>query len=514
MLPSSPRPGLPFPRRRFLALSAGGALLAACRARPTPRSSDTLTLAVRSDVTGFYPSEAARNEAFTTQVNWNAFEGLVCLDPQLRLHKGLAAHWSNPDDHTYLFEMAPGLRFSDGTPVEAADAVASILGARRTAYRDYFHAITNARVTGEHRLEVITRGPYLVLLTRLPWAMVLPRREWERPAPAAIGTGPYRLAAWKMGESIRFEQNPHFRGPAPTFRNVTYLVLPDEAARVEAVRSGRADAADQVPLGALRELAAAPGMRVLTGEGLRVMYLALRPGAAPFDDPRVREAVDLAIDREDLIHRALGDQGSVATQLVPPPVVGYNPDIPRPLSNRSRARALLAEAGHPQGFEVDLHGPNNRYVNDLSVLDELARQLLEVGIRVRLHAMDKVDFFRLTASGGTRMHLIGWSCETAEAGDVLDSVGHSKDATGLGADNDMDLSDDDLDRNIGEANASATAVERTRLLQKAMARLQALRVYLPLYVQPESALFSDRIAWDAPPNFAFVPAAMGLVPGA
>jgi peptide/nickel transport system substrate-binding protein len=473
-----------------------------------------LTLAVRSDVTGFYPSELARNEAFTTQVNWNVFEGLVCLDPQLRLHKGLAAHWSNPDDRTYVFEMPPDLRFSDGTPVEAADAVASILGARRTAYRDYFHAVTAARVTGQRQLEVITRGPYLVLLTRLPWGMVLPRREWEKSAPAAIGTGPYRLAAWERGESIRFEPNPHFHGPAPAFRNVTYLVLPDEAARVEAVRSGRADAADQVPLGALRELAAMPGVRVLSGEGLRVMYLALRPDSAPFGDARVREAVDLAIDREELIRRALGDKGSVATQLVPPSVVGYNPDIPRPRPDRSRARALLAEAGHPHGFEIDLHGPNNRYVNDLPVLDELARQLQEVGIRARLHPMDRVEFFQLAASGGTRMHLMGWSCETAEAGDVLDSMAHSKDGTGLGADNDMDLSDVELDRAIMEANASATASERTKLLQKAMARLQDLRVYVPLYVQPESTLLSDRIAWEAPPNFAFIPAAMGLAPGA
>jgi peptide/nickel transport system substrate-binding protein len=509
----SPRRGLPLPRRRFLALSAGGALLAGCRARPG-RYAGTLTLAVRSDVTGFYPSPLATNEAFTTQVNWNIFEGLVCLDPQLRLRAGLAAHWSNPDDRTYLFEMPPGLRFSDGSPVEAADAVASLLGARQTAYRDYFHAITDARVTGERRLEVTTRGAYLVLLTRLPWGLVLPRREWEKPAPAPIGTGPYRLVAWEKGERIRFEQNPHYSGAAPTFPRVTYLVLPDETARVEAVRSGRADAADQIPLGALQDLAAAPGVRVLSGEGLRVMYLALRPGSAPFDDPRVREAVDLAVDRESLIRRALGGHGNVATQLVPSMVVGFNPEIESPRPDPTRARALLAEAGHPQGFEIDLHGSNNRYVNDRLVLEELARQLLAVGIRARVRSMDKVDFFRLAAEGGTRMHLMGWSCETAEAGDVLDSVAHSKLQTGLGADNDMDLTDAELDRRIEDANESTTAGERTRRLQEAMVRLHALRVYLPLYVQPESALFSDRIAWEPPPNFAFFPTGMALAPGA
>lgn len=494
-------------------MAAGGAL-AACRAPKTGRPKDSLVLAVRGDVTGFYPNPPIANEAFTTQVNWNLFEGLVGLDPQLKLRGGLAEHWSNPDDRTYLFDLRPDLRFSDGSAVLAADAGASLLGAKRTAYRDYFHAIAEVRVLGERRLELVTRVPYLVLLTRLPWGMVLPSREWQKPRAAAVGTGPYRLLAWEQGERIRLEANAYYRGPAPAFRNVIYRVVPDDGARMAAVRSGEVDAADQVPLGAIEDLARVPGVRVQTGEGLRVMYLGLRSGQPPFDDQRVREAVDLGIDREELLRRALHGRGSVATQLVPPSVVGYNPGIPRPRPDRVRARALLAAAGHSEGLDVDLHGPNNRYVNDVAVLDEIARQLLEVGIRARVRATDKAAFFRLAATGGTRMHLMGWSCETAEAGDVLDSVAHTKEKTGLGADNDMDLSDPDLDRRIAEANASSTAPERARRLRAAMARLHALRAYLPLYVQPESALVSERIAWEAPPNFAFVPAAMRPAPGA
>jgi peptide/nickel transport system substrate-binding protein len=500
-------------RRRFLAMAAGGAL-AACRPRRARRPQDALVLAVRADVTGFHPSPRARNEAFTTQVNWNVFEGLVSFDAQLRLHAGLAEHWSNPDDRTYVFDLLPALRFSDGSPVGASDAVASLLGAKQTAYRDYFHAIADARVLGDRRLEVVTRAPYLVLLTRLPWGMVLPSREWRKPVPMPVGTGPYRLAEWHEGERIRFEGNPHYRGPAAAFRSVIYRIIPDAAARVDAVRSGEADAADQLPLEALDDLATVPGVRVETREGLRVIYLALRPTGPPFDDPRVREAVDVAIDREELLRRALRGRGSVATQLVPATVVGYDPGLPGIRSNRSRARALLAAAGHGDGLEVDLHGPNNRYVNDVAVLEELARQLLEVGIRARVHAMDKAAFFQLAAGGGTRMHLMGWSCETAEAGDVLDSVAHTKDGTGLGADNDMGLSDPDLDGRIAEANASTTAAERAEHLKSAMSRLRALRVYVPLYVQPESVLISDRIAWDPPLNLAFVPASMRLASGA
>ena len=153
-------------------------------------------------------------------------------------------------------------------------------------------------------------------------------------------------------------------------------------------------------------------------------------------------------------------------------------------------------------------------MNDVAVLDEIARQLAQVGIRVRATAMDKGAFFALAASGGTRMHLMGWSCETGDAGDVLDSVAHSKDETALGADNDMDLADPELDRFIDAANASTSIPERSQRLKEAMARLHALRVYLPLYVQPESAALSSRVIWSPPPNFALMPADFRRAPGA
>jgi peptide/nickel transport system substrate-binding protein len=236
------------------------------------------------------------------------------------------------------------------------------------------------------------------------------------------------------------------------------------------------------------------------------MYLALRYGNAPFDDPRVREAVDLAIDREELLERALSGRGRVATQLVPATVAGFDPEIQAPRPDLARARQLLHEAGATGKEPIELHGSNNRYLNDAAVVEELARQLRRVGLEVAARATDKAAFFRLAGSGGTRLHLMGWSCETADAGDVLDALAHSRDPTGIGSDNDMDLRDSALDRLIDEANASTSDDQRVRRLKAALGRLNALRVYLPLYVQPESVLVSSRVAWEPPPNLALAPA--------
>ena len=330
--------------------------------------------------------------------------------------------------------------------------------------------------------------------------MVLPEAEWSRQDPAPIGTGPFKFLSRDPGREVVLERNPRYRGGMSPFDQVVYRVVPDDARRAELVLSGEADAADQLPLATAADLARDPRARPVTGEGLRVMYLALRHTKPPFDDPRVREAVDLALDRQELLTRTLAGRGRVASQIVPETVAGFDPGIEPTRPDSERARLLLAAAGASGAPPLELHGPNNRYLNDGGVLEEIARQLRRVGLAVTTRPMDKAAFFALAGSGGTRMHLMGWSCETADAGDALDALAHSKDASGIGADNDMDLSDPALDRLIDEANASTSDEERVSRLKAALRRLHQQRVYLPLYVQPESVLVSRRMAFAPPPT--------------
>lgn len=495
-------------RRRFLALAGTAAAACARWARPG-RDPETLVLAVRADVTGIFPNPPIVNEAFTTQVNWNVFEGLVRLDRDLYLRPALAESWSSsPDAATYVFSLRPGLRFSDGRPVSASDVAVSLLRGREGVYRDSLHSIGDARALDPSHVEVRTRTAYLALVTRLPWGLVLPADAWQRSPVPGIGTGPYRLASWDKDERILLEANPHFRGPRPSFTRVVYRVMPDDEVRVNAVLNGDADAAESLPLAQAAGLARDPRVRPLVREGLRVIFLALRPHGEPFGDPRVREAVDLAIDRAELIRRVLHGWGALVGQLVPAGIPGFNPGLKVPAPDRARARALLAEAGYGGGLDIDLYGPNNRYVSDVAVLAEVARQLGLVGIRARADALDKAVFFPLAASGRTRLHLMGWSSEAGDAGDALDALAHSKDGTGLGSENDVDLADGKLDGLIQSANQTFDGEERIARLKTAMARLAALKVYLPLYVQPESALVSSHIEWDPAPSLAFVAAEM------
>ena len=501
-------------RRSALLLALAVTAQARCSPPEAVPPASTLTVAVRGDVTGFFPNPPMVNEAFTIEVNRSLFEGLVRFDERLRLAPGLAVRWENPDDRTYVFELRPGLRFSDGTSLTANDVAASLEATtrRRWPTRDYLQAIEKARAIGERRVEIRTRFPYLALLTRLPWGFVVPEQAVDQTPVPARGTGPYRLESWTPGTGFVLTRNPHHRGPPAAFDRVRFVVVFDDAARMAAVERGYADAADHVPLDAVERLHRRSDLRVLFRSGLRVIFLCLRVDRRPFSDPRVREAIDLALNRSEVVQRVFQGRTQPAPQLVPPAVVGYNPSLQGPLPDRERARQLLAEAGYPRGFPIRLDGPSNRYVKDREVLQEVARQLDELGLRVEVNAQDKRVFFPLIESGESLFHLLGFACESGDAGDILNSLFHSPTASGLGAFNSTGLVDPELDHLIEHSDRSDTDVQRTQRLQVALARVTRMRVALPLLVQTEGVVLSRRIAWDPPLNLALRPDQMRPAP--
>jgi peptide/nickel transport system substrate-binding protein len=498
-------PRAPLRAAALIALLCAAGLLTGChRAAQSPKS-DSLTLAVRADVTGFFPNPPIVNEGYTQDINWNIFEGLSAFDGQYRLMPALAERWHNPDDRTYVFELRPDLRFSDGSPVTADDVVASLEAhlARGWVFNDYLQSIETVRAEGEQRVVIRTRFPYLILLFKLPWGMVLPRAALARHPAPPIGTGPYRLESWTPGQGFVLQRNVHYRGPAPAYDTARFLVEPDASRRLAMLRDGRADVVDHVPFDAIADLETSPDLRVYAGAGNRVLFLGMRTDREPFSDPRVREALDLAIDREQLIDRVFGGRAQAASQVVPRSVAGFNPRIPVTRADRPRARRLLLDAGFAKGLAVRLDGPNNRYVRDEQLLEEVARQLAEVGVQVEVRAADKAEYFRKLEALSLDFFVVGWACQGGEAGEALDPLFHSQTRPGLGGENFFGLADAELDRLIDAANASTRQADRLANLQAALGRIAELRPMLALAIQPEAVAMSRRVVWDPPANYAF-----------
>lgn len=492
----------PHARARLAGLLA--VAVGACRAPDPVGAGPTLTLAVRGDVTGFFPNPPIMNEGYTMDVNWNLYEGLVRLDARLRIEPGVAVRWQNPDERTYLFDLRPGLLFSDGRPVTADDVVASLLAPRtkRWVTRDYLQAVESARALSPTRVEVKTRVPYMILLSKLPWGHILPASEIAKDEAAVVGTGPYRLKSWTRGREFVFARNERYRGPPPAYRHARFVVVPEGRERAERVLRGEADIADQLPLEEVGRLQAAGHINVRSSPGIRLLILILRVDRKPFSDPRVREALDLAVDRNELNRRALLGRGEPGSQLVPQSIVGFNPALLVTRPDPRRAQQLLAEAGHRGGLAIRLDGPSNRYLRDVEILNELKRQLDQAGFTVTLNILDKAAYYALLDRGESDVGLLGWACPTGEAGDALDGLLHSKQGDILGSDNTLGLADPELDRMIEASNSAPTLEERTALLQAALARVAALRPIIPLAVQPEAVAISDRVSWDPPVNYA------------
>ncbi len=484
------------------ALLLVAAVAAGCRPAAPPAAPETLEIAVQADVTGVYP--AMREESFSFDVNSNIFEGLVRPRQDLTAEPALAERWENPDERTWLFRLRPGLRFSDGTPVTATDVAAALTFGQgpRAVARNILSPVESVEALAPDLVRVRTRYPFPVLLRHLTAGFVLPAAALRPPSVAPIGTGPYALESWLPGRELVLVENARYRGPRPAFRRVRLTVMADPAARSAALLAGRAHIADNVPLAQFARLSSSPAVRVVSRPGLRVLFLALRMNEPPFADARVREAFDLALDRDELIRRALDGHGQPAAQLVPAAVLGHNPDLRPTRPDRERARRLLAEAGYGSGLSVRLDGPNNRYVNDGAILLEVARQLALVGVRVEVAARPKEEFFALLDRKVPSFYLFGWSSSTGHAGDALEALMHTPTPNGVGFENVQFLSDPELDRLIDAAHASPRLDERSLLLAGALARVAQLRPVLPLVVQTETLALAREIDWEPPLDMA------------
>jgi peptide/nickel transport system substrate-binding protein len=437
-----------------------------------------------------------------------ALDTVVALDRGLNVVPALAEDWRSPDGRTLVLALRAGLRFADGRAVTAEDVAESLAAAKRLSWPNvgYLATVEGVRALDAQRIEVRAARPDPTLLARLAWAFVLPADAVGKKPVPLTGTGPYVLEGWVRDESFVFARSAHHWGPPAPFARAEFRVVPDDRTRVSLVERGEADLADFVPPDTWETFRNRAGLRLVVGAGHRVLFLGLRMDRPPFADPRVREALDLAIDRGLLRDRVLAGKGDIANQLLPRGVVGFAPDLPPSRLDRARARKLLKEAGLPPGHRLRLDGPKNRYVQDVALMQEVARQLAEVGLDVEVQPLEKRELFRLLDEGSSLFHLLGWASESGDGADVFEVLFPFSGAVGPGHSNASGLADARLAALVEEAQSSPNLRQRAEVLRRAFRRVAELRPILPLVVQPEAVVYDPRrVAWDPPVSLALRP---------
>jgi peptide/nickel transport system substrate-binding protein len=455
------------------------ATLAAGCSAPKPRK-DSLTVLLAADILSLDPNREI--EQVTDSVLANVFEPLVGFDEELEARTILAESWEHPAPERWRLHLRRGVTFHDGVPLTpelVRDALLHIKDAPSEEAAQFLSEVRDIAVAPDNAVDIVTAQPRAIL-ANLP-GLYISKRNSASDFPPLVGTGPYRLTAWKAGEQVVLERWPGYRGPAPVFRSVTFVPVPDGGERLARLAAGRADIVYAVPPGEGRR--EPPGVRFLSRPGLTVYYLGFNLRdlpTNPFRDQRVRQALHIAIDREEMLERGLTGKGAVATQPVAPPVFGYDPDVPRPLHDPVRARRLLAEAGHPRGFRARLDLATAR----LPVARVLQEQLRAVGVELDLNPLEQGGVHQLAAAGKSDLFLIGWDCSTGEASEFYEFCLHTP-AGQYGKGNYGGYSNPEIDA-IAETNGAILDQRaRRRLLQKAAVIAMEDLPVLPLWVRDD-----------------------------
>jgi peptide/nickel transport system substrate-binding protein len=426
------------------------------------------------------------NEAVAAALLSNIYDGLVRTSPTMELEGALATSWEQVDPTHLRLVLRDGVRFHDGSPFGAADVVASCERARhdpRSRIRHQLADVRAVRADGDLAVVVETAAPAPTLINRLAAVAIVPHADAGRPEITdPVGTGPYRVVGPADGGGIELEAVQGWRGTAPV-RRVVLSFIEDDQQRFERFLRGRYDVCFRLPDDQASDTAAWPGRRTVLQPRLAVQLLAVCPEAADgptraaLADVRVRRAMLLALDRRTLVGKALHGNGTVASQFVHPVVFGYDTALQPAPYDPAAAQRLLAEAGFPGGFDVELgHG-----AGVAGIAGRLADDLAVVGIRVRRVQRPYGELVELARARRVPLVYYGWACNTGDAGDFLDTSVRTPDPEhGLGVENYSGYRNVEVDEVLAAAGREFDRERRRALLQQAQRRVLADLPVLPL----------------------------------
>lgn len=362
----------------------------------------TLVVGIDADALTLDPGNFRHRE--TETILRNMFDALVTRTPAMEIVPELAVSWERISDTEWIFYLRDGVTWHDGTPFTAEDVVFTVertvkeghISGRTSPRKGLLDPVTDAVALDRLTVKLITAVPYPALIAFLPHHMIVPKHYVEAVgdeyfAENPIGTGPFRFVRWDKGVQIVMERYENYYGGSPAIPpvgparldRVIFRVLPETSTRLAALKAGEIHIATRIPPDLIPEIEADPALRVMAVRGTRSTFLEMNVTRPPFDDPCVRRAVAHAINVDLIIEHVLGGLATPIPSLMSPDSPFYK-DLPRIPYDPARARALLAEAGYPQGFALTLDC-TDPFKNVALVIAEMLR---EVGIDAKVQVWE------------------------------------------------------------------------------------------------------------------------------
>jgi peptide/nickel transport system substrate-binding protein len=447
----------------------------------------------------------SQNEVMTNSLNNQVYESLTRRMKDMTMGPALATEWTQVTPLIWRFKLRPGVKFHDGTPFTADDVVFSMQRLRddNAPQRVYANAVGSPKAVDPLTVVFTLDKPNPIVPELLANLFIMSRKWCEEHRVArplnfkqqeesyasqhANGTGPFMLVSRQPGVKTVFKRNPHwwnkFEGNLQEF---VFQPISNDATRTAALISGEIDFVLDPPPRDVARLRALPDLKVVDGQENRIIYIGMDQsrdkllyGQAPGDknplkDLRVRKALYHAIDIEAIKTKLMSGYSVPTGGLTSSPRGAYNdPKLESRLPyDVAAAKKLLAEAGYPDGFDITLDCPNNRYVNDERICIALASMWAQVKVRVKVNAMPRTLYFPKIEKFDTSLFLTGWGGGSTDAETMLTPVLRNRGEQGVGVANYGGIVNNEAD---ALAAASTIEIDPKKREATVKAALQAYR---------------------------------------
>ncbi|GAA0712254.1 hypothetical protein Drose_13800 [Dactylosporangium roseum] len=428
----------------------------------------------------------------TDSVTRLMYEGLLALNKDGAIEPRLATEWKNPEPKVWEFTLRSGVTFHDGAPLDA-EAVATSFNhiidpkAKKTRASE-FSRVEKVSASGPMTVRFDLKVVWPTLPNELAYsagAVVSPKAiaAGLDLASHAAGTGPYAFKSLGDG-AVTLTANTSYWGGAPKVETLKFVPVSAETTRVQMLKSGQADIVTALPISALSGLRSGGGTQVVSSPGGLVMHIGLNTQYAPLKDVRVRQAINLAVDRDAIIKTTLGGEALPADSYLAPTTSGYAKAEHYPY-DVEKAKRLLADAGYPNGFDLTLTTPSGRYPMAAETAQAVQGYLSKVGIKVNIQTIDfgaEIDAVtKPLAENKVQSYLLGWQAATGEPGLVSDIVFKSSAVPPDGW-NSMFYRNEEVDRALTEAATTVDEAQRNALYATAQRLVHQDAPWLFLYV--------------------------------
>jgi peptide/nickel transport system substrate-binding protein len=453
----------------------------------------------------------------TTTINWqqHIFDSVTRTDSNGKILPGIAQLWQPSGTNKWTFLLRRDVKFHDGSLLTAKDVLFSINRAQtdpKSTFRGSVSSIKSLKTLGDYTLEVLTERPDPLLPNKLVGILVVSQKQVQSNpnwAEKPIGSGAYRFVSWLSGDNLLLEANPSYWGGTPAIKRLKLQNIPNPAARVAALVSNQVQLIEKIAPQDVARLSANPEFKVSQAPSNRVLYLVMDvrnalsspavTGASdnPFFKQKVREAVARAINKDLLVKSIMGGFATPATQFVAPNVPGFDRGIKSPTYNLEKAKALLSEAGYPNGFSLRLDATNDRYQNDSLIAQAVGGMLENIGIKTKVNAISRTVLFPQLDRGEFSAYISGWASSDV-VGTLVSQAMCKNPQEGYGALNRAGYCNKEVDKLILAAASNFSLLERNKLVSKAMRQILQTDVFwIPLHYENVIHAISSGYAYKA-----------------